>query len=295
MKVINNSTVFKDDPIHNLNFELFEFDKSSEHICLHLDYLKPSSLELDKNYINILLDLELPNRYLEPSQALESIEQEDRYDYILTICPHVCKNRNAILEKTNKKCRYIYIAFPTSIANIPMYKKDIDFIFTGNYIYYLDWIKNKTNIAIIGRHNKHSNMPNCSYRDKLMYTSRAKAAIIHQEFPLRPDQVQKLNSFQYKDSCVVLENTVSQQKARLTEAALSKCLLLVKRDPFNLIEDFYPRNSFIYFNNSHELNSLLESVIQNYSKYIDMIEIAYEQAKNLCSTEALRNKIRNLK
>lgn len=51
-----------------------------------------------------------------------------------------------------------------------------------------------------------------------------------------------------------------QFKVRNHEIASSKSLLIVKRDPWNLMEDFYePEKEFIYFDNFEELHDIIKT------------------------------------
>lgn len=297
MKVINNSTVFKEDPIHFLGFEKYENDNDTKNIALYIDCIKSNDIKLDSRNINILLDLELPNRYFEFNQALESIEQETKYNYIFTICPNVCKNRNKYLKEKGINCRYIYIPFPVdhNLINFNV-EKDIDYIYTGNNIYYLDWITDKDKIVIVGRENIYANISNCSYLEKLKLTARSKVAIVHQEIAVKERHLRELQKFEHRDSCLIINMQASQQKARITEAALSKCLMLVKKDNFNLIEDFYSTDCFIYFSNKEELNYLINNISSKYDEYLTKIDKAYDHALNFVTTDAIyKNIIRNLK
>ena len=57
--------------------------------------------------------------------------------------------------------------------------------------------------------------------------------------------------------------------------------MLVKRDPWNLIEDFYtPEKEFIYFDSFQELEGIIERVRNNFDEYRDIIERAYNKSQN---------------
>ena len=63
--------------------------------------------------------------------------------------------------------------------------------------------------------------------------------------------------------------------------------MLVKKDPWNLVEDFYdPGTEFIYFENFEELKDIIQDVSTNFEKYQDIVEAAY-----LKSTEYTAEKI----
>jgi len=83
------------------------------------------------------------------------------------------------------------------------------------------------------------------------------------------------------------EGIMPQFKVRTHEITSSKSLMLVKKDPWNLVEDFYdPGTEFLYFENFEELRDIIQDLSTNFEKYQDIIEAAY-----LKSTEYTAEKI----
>ena len=73
---------------------------------------------------------------------------------------------------------------------------------------------------------------------------------------------------------------VPQQKSRMFEAAFSRSLMLVKKDPWNLIEYFFnPNQDFIYFNKEEDLPKLINKILKNYNLYKPMVNNAFKKAK----------------
>jgi spore maturation protein CgeB len=82
---------------------------------------------------------------------------------------------------------------------------------------------------------------------------------------------------------------VPQLKSRVFEAAFSRSLILCKRDPFNVIENFFePEEEFVYFDEG-ELKEKLVDILLNYEKYLPIIENAYVKAVNQYTTEEFFN------
>jgi len=82
------------------------------------------------------------------------------------------------------------------------------------------------------------------------------------------------------------EGIMPQFKVRNHEIASSKSLLLVKKDPWNLMEDFYePEKEFIYFENFDELNDRIRDVSENFDNYKHIIESAYDKSKKYTAEE----------
>ena len=83
----------------------------------------------------------------------------------------------------------------------------------------------------------------------------------------------------------IKENLLLPQfKGRMWELASTKTLILVKKDPWNIIEEtFIPNSDFIYYNNVDEANDIIDDVLINYKKYRDITESAYNRVKKLTS------------
>ena len=77
------------------------------------------------------------------------------------------------------------------------------------------------------------------------------------------------------------QGIMPQFKVRTHEITSSKSLMLVKKDPWNLIEDFYvPEEEFIYFETFEELEGIIQDITDNFDKYRDIIERAYNKSQN---------------
>ena len=278
MYIVNNSTVFSEDPIHHLGFEKFESDVDTKNLILHLDAPKNTNT-FNPDFKHILIDLELPNRFAEPSQRGECLVNESRYDKILTICPETVRLRNSFL----KKDLYVYVPFPVCrdhFDQIP--NKDIDIIYSGNSIYWLPWLK---------RHCE--GVKGTSYTQKLGKIKRSKISLVHNEFIFNDRHIQGFKDWSLSPDCVELRssNRASQFKSRVVEAALSKSLLLCKKDDFNIIEDYFTKDSFVYFENEDDLNSKVDDILNNYEQYKAMIDSAYNCALTHRTTEAVYSKV----
>ena len=65
---------------------------------------------------------------------------------------------------------------------------------------------------------------------------------------------------------------------------IKSTLILCKRDYWNIIEDYYtPGEDFIYFDENSELEELIKDILNNYSKYEQIIENAYNKSLNYTS------------
>ena len=113
--------------------------------------------------------------------------------------------------------------------------------------------------------------------EKLTELSKCKSSLSFNMIYMSPSS--RKNDFQAFEKFD--EGIMPQLKARNFEIASCKSLLLVKKDPWNLIEDFFePDKEFIYFENFSQLDAIIDDVSKNFESYKGIIEAAYEKNKN---------------
>ena len=84
-----------------------------------------------------------------------------------------------------------------------------------------------------------------------------------------------------------------QLKTRPIETAINRCLMVVKKDPWNIQELFFePNKEFIYYNDKKELQHILEDVKINWKHYEPIVENAFNKAINNYTTEHFIEKIK---
>ena len=77
------------------------------------------------------------------------------------------------------------------------------------------------------------------------------------------------------------EGIMPQFKVRTHEITSSKSLMFVKKDPWNLVADFYkPDEEFIYFDDFTELEDKINDLINNFDNYKNIIEKAYNRSQD---------------
>jgi len=112
--------------------------------------------------------------------------------------------------------------------------------------------------------------------EKLVQLSKCRSSLSFNMIYMSPSSVS--NNFQAFER--FSDGIMPQFKVRTFEIASCKSLLLVKKDPWNLIEDFFePEKEFIYFENFTELKDIIHDVSNNFENYHDIIERAYERAQ----------------
>ena len=110
--------------------------------------------------------------------------------------------------------------------------------------------------------------------------------------PLREVHRQNLNfipdwrnneAFSHADELIA-----PQMKTRAVEAAFNKTLSLVKRDPWNVIENWFePDVDFIYFDRYEDLPSIIRGIVNDWDDYKPIVESAYNKAMTTLSSQVL--------
>ena len=77
------------------------------------------------------------------------------------------------------------------------------------------------------------------------------------------------------------QGIMPQFKVRTHEITSSKSLMIVKKDPWNLIEHYFlPDKEFLYYKNKNDLEDKLRYILNNYNKFSSVINNAYKRSLN---------------
>jgi hypothetical protein len=75
------------------------------------------------------------------------------------------------------------------------------------------------------------------------------------------------------------QRIVPQMKTRVVEAAFNKTLSLVKKDPWNVVERWFePEKDYLYYESNEQLPLLIKEISNNWDKYKQITENAYNKA-----------------
>ncbi len=321
MKVIerNKKTGYPDDSIKFFNLKRFERD-CGDFVLLEGAFEQAHQWEqfsLSKRGFRKILAKRIVRLEFEEPNKFFIGDNPDNYDHyfdtIFTICPFTAKWLNE-RQGNNKRIPFFY---PVNEQYIPRKTRKIyDIIYVGNLV------SNKLcgDLNIISKYNyrlvsfsKHPLVTdyNASYKDKLKLISQSKIALVQNVlFPRlyhifniwRAKDWQKNEAFRlipslyefwkiFTDKNIV----VPQVKTRIFESALSRALILCKKDPFNIIEKFFePEREFVYYEEG-ELDKTIQKILKNYKKYEKVIENAYKKARKNYTTKVLvKNYLSNL-
>ena len=202
----------------------------------------------------------------------------------------VCKYTTEWMNKVSNCHKFKSIFFPIDTTYIPFnITKEYDVGYHGGihgniHKDCLDKIKQfKYSFLSQQHYDNLTKPPMLPYEAMLDNLSKVKISINYHVVTLND----KLKSFikQYsfwKDnkawSYIDSLNIFPQFKVRQHESALCKCLNLVYKDPWNIVEDYYePNKDFIYFNNNEELPYLINNILKSWEYHQPMIESAYSK------------------
>jgi len=317
MEIIKRSAHgYEQDPTKNFGFDKFEgqgnpsvalivaaFEKIAcwEHLGI-----SDSEIERIKSKKVVRLEFEEPNKFF----IGENFNSYDNDFYrIFTICPYTADYLNA--QQINKK--RVPIFFPFNDQHIPlMTEKIYDIIYTGHIVSKqilrdLE-IASNFNYRLVSN-SRHSLVTNrgVGYTEKISLISQSRITLVHNM--LYPSFTHLRNIWKYsswKDNRAFSElptpwkvskfftnrmgMVVPQLKSRSFEAAFSRSLILCKKDPFNIIENYFePGKEFVYYEEGC-LSETISKILKSYDDYLPIIENAFNRAKKDYTTDAFFDK-----
>ena len=156
--------------------------------------------------------------------------------------------------------------------------------------------------STISHHNQTEEMTklithyNISSEEKWDLLSKCKINVGFNLLFLKPSHISNLqmisNIEAFKNIDITYEKRIlPQMKTRMVEAAACKTLMLMYKDNWNVIEEWFePNKHFLYWETFEELESLIKDVSNNYEKYWHIVEAANEHVQQY-SIENLMKKI----
>jgi hypothetical protein len=298
--------------IPGTNTHFFNLDEYNEDNSIDAIYYGYTFLEngtdvnlLNKHNRNIYLNFTMPTEFC----SIQNTNADDHFSEIWTICPYSAKWLNEI-KKTNK---YKTTFYPFNKKDIPSNtEKKYDVIYHGGihgevYIKILESIKKfnyRYATQTIGinqltqNYLSYATNTNLTNSEKLNLISECKISVCLNYFTVRNESDKsnvknrvewvKNEAFKHIDDLKI----IPQFKSRCNEAAFSKTLNLVQRDPWNIIERYYDTDEFVYFDNVDELPSKIQEILDNWSDYVPIIEKAFKKSLNY-TTEEMYKLIKN--
>lgn len=290
MKIVVNNIDEYNDVMGNY-YNLSKYDDNSSDEILFQGYNTSRNDALKKLYSNYkkraYINLESPTAFI---GTTTNIEEQKYFTHVYNICPYTCEWANKKLET-----KFIPIPFPISLPtfeNINSDNKQHDVIYMGTLInegHYrvIDVMKKYNHIFTSLFNYPHRYKPthvNIGSIDKWNLLANTKISICINQAQFKPNNIPNIKSYDGWETHKAFTNLESgvmpQMKSRITEAMGLRTLNLVKRDEWNIIEHWFePNKHFIYWEDENDLNMKINEIINNFSKYQEIIDNAYEEVK----------------
>ena len=310
MKVIKDLSVeVPGTNVHYFDLDEFSLDDGESVLYYGYNYLEggknidPENKYRRRIHLNVIMPTEFCSRQL--------TESDDKFDEIYAICPYTTKWLNQI--KSVKKYKHIFYPFNKRDIPPPPPEKKYDICYHGGihgdkYISALK-IMRKFNYRYMSqthginrltrKYLKHATNTNLTNQGKMRLISECKISISFNTFDIRDkEDIRNIKSrirwweneaFRHIEDLRI----APQFKSRCNEAAFSRTLNLVKKDPWNVIEYYYtPGVDFVYFEDLDELEDKIRNILNNWESYRPMIDSAFEKSLNY-TTEKLYRIIKN--
>jgi hypothetical protein len=295
MKIVSDmSGDYADGVTANLKLEYLSEDNSEE--VLFCGYNSIMNSDLQEKYSSykrkVLLNLWTPTDFLliGDDRGRNAIEQPSFFDEIYTICPYTIDWHH----RHHGDNRYKYIFHPFDGSHVPVdYEKDADVCYFGgihgnDHLEMIEGMRGFNYRVISMLNNRFVTHHNIPHHEKLNVVAKTKISLCVNLLPLEPKHVLYLTNYDAWDKNVAFrsceQGLIPQYKCRAAEAAFCKSLLLVKRDPWNLIEHYFvPDEEFIYYSDTQDLKEKIFYIINNYDQFQVMIEKAYKRSLNYTS------------
>ena len=231
----------------------------------------------------------------EPRPGLDALEYERGYDIIYSICPYT----NEWLNDKDLGREYRTIFYPFNKKLLPeTCPKEYDVIYHGGihgqeHIDCLSVMMGfKYRYCTMSHHiNQTTQMclpyatnVNLTFQKKIALIARTKISVCYNLVHMLPQHVTAIKSYDgWQENEAFSEvgalNVKPQFKTRMHEAAFSRTLNLVYRDPWNIVEKYYePDKEFIYFNNSKDLRNKIYDIVNDWDNYSEVVENAYQKS-----------------
>jgi len=254
----------------------------------------------NKIFINTAQPCEIINGYYD-------VEKQNYFDKVYTICSYTPNVLNDEVKKFypicfpyNKKYfeKYESITIEDKIYDViyygqlhnQIYKNLIDSICKFNYR-----LSAPSNLSYLkhGLNEKITNMSLTS-QDKWDLLSKCKISVGFNLIFINDYHIENLKTFKHINNFKNIESVYTkkimpQMKTRMVEAALTKTLMLIYKDDWNVIENWFePNIDFLYWESFDELENIIREVTNNFESYWHIIENANKKVQSFSIDKILK-------
>jgi len=277
--------------------EYSRFDDGSEEEVFFYGYNSTKRNDLKDKYAGykrkVYLTLEAPCSFLNTSDAITS---QSYFDQVYTICPYTARwltditsteyiaipqpYREEYFEKYNEMPEKTKDVIYHGGVHSPLLSEAINVMMDYDYVFVNLFKDPRTTHRKVRSERKWDLIASskCSITANLLFPNKKHIANLKTY-----DGWWDNEAFNNLGS-----GLIPQAKARVIEAAACQTLNLVKRDEWNLIEFWFSKDEFVYWDSFDELRHLIDDVSKNFDRYIPIIERAHKRVKNYTTTEFIR-------
>tara|TARA_B100000131_G_scaffold274313_1_gene276210 strand:- start:157 stop:1107 length:951 start_codon:yes stop_codon:yes gene_type:complete len=227
----------------------------------------------------------------------DAFKKEAFFDEVYSICPYSNKWLNSL--NLGREYKDVFYPFHTKLIPEPV-EKSYDVIYHGgihgqehidciratlNYNYRFCSMTHHIN-ALTQECLRFATNVNLAFQQKIELIAQTKISVCYNLVHVAPEHIPAIQSYDNWQnneafSEVGKSNLMPQFKTRFHEAAISKTLNLVHRDPWNIVEDYYvPDEEFIYFTDVNDLHKKIGEISRDWNNYTNIVENAYNKAMN---------------
>jgi glycosyl transferase family 1 len=266
-----------------VHYRFFDFDKyQSKSDFIFIDCpqeLNQIPLEIFNNKI-LYLELEEPNRFFSDVAWFNHFSYDKYFNKVFSTCPYTVKWKNDL--------NYQYVFMPFLWEPQIKTEKLFDIVYVGHLyegpieeniqvLKYFDY-----RIASNTEHPMNTNK-SISYQEKLKLVSQAKITLVHNLLYPTAEHIKNVKMIsrwnEHEAFSLIDQGIVPQIKMRTIEAAMCKSLILCQQDPFNVIEQYFTNDEFVYYDKQYAREQITD-ILNNYDKYLPIIEKAFIKVQN---------------
>ena len=238
----------------------------------------------------------------------DTISNQEYFTEVFTICPYTAKWASMVSSTPHTP-----ICFPFSAQEFKKYEdtepedKKHDAIYYGqvHHPFYIPMLEVLSQFdyrfSTISNHGLTKESAGLvtnyqlSSQQKWDLLNQCKISVGVNLLFLHAPHLETFNSFNNIEQFEKIEwinNTyqMPQMKTRMVEAAASKTLMLMCRDRYNVIENWFePGKHFIYWATFRDLHAKIEDITNNYEKYWPIVECAHEHVQQYSIENFMEN------
>tara|TARA_Y100000310_G_scaffold270837_1_gene284860 strand:+ start:711 stop:1625 length:915 start_codon:yes stop_codon:yes gene_type:complete len=287
MKTVHDNRGEYHDVI-NSYYDLESYSNDNAKSVLFQGYSSSTSAEAKNAHLHyenrIYLNLESPCAFCSSSSF---VEEQKFFTHTYTICPYTLKWLNKEIGIKGSAIAFPYSA--SCFSNLDLSNKDVASMYMGTIMCedhesVLEIISRRSHfITSLSHHPKLTHRGISSFQ-KWDLLARVKTNAIINLCPIGEDHkkwIKGYKNFYTHEAFKKLEgNFIPQFKPRVIESMVCRAVCLVKKDPWNVIENwFVPDKDFIYWESPDELDQRIEDIDKNYENYTTILDNASKKVE----------------